>query len=57
LVSTFREVYGDTFEYEKNRAIVFQMADKVPKKELAECIKATIRYHHVKDLPSLGMLD
>ena len=23
LVSTFREVYGDTFKYEKNRAILF----------------------------------
>jgi len=57
LVSTFREVFGDTFEYEKNRAIVFRMNDKVPKKELAECIAATLRYHHVKDLPGLGMLD
>ena len=57
LVSTIREVYGDTFSYEKNRAIVFQMNDKVPKKELAKCIEATLRYHHVKELPSLGMLD
>ena len=57
LVTTFREVYGDTFNYEKNRAIVFQMNDKVPKKELAKCIQATLRYHHVKELPSLGMLD
>ena len=57
LVSTFREVYGDTFSYEKNRAIVFQMNDKVPKKELAKCIEATLRYHHVKELPHLGLLD
>ncbi len=57
LVTTFREVYGDTFNYEKNRAIVFQMNDKVPKKELAKCIQATLRYHHVKELPDLGMLD
>jgi len=55
LVSTFREVYGDFFEYEKNRAIIFQMNDKVPKKELAQCIEAALRYHHVKDLPNLGI--
>ncbi len=57
LVATFREVYGDTFKYEKNRAIVFHMNDKVPKRELAKCIAATLRYHHVKELPCLGMLD
>jgi len=56
LVSTFREVYGDTFDYEKNRAIVFEMGDKVPKKALSECIKAALKYHQVKELPNLGII-
>ena len=57
LVETFKKVHGDLFQYQNNRAMIFQMNDKVPKKELSECIKTTLRYHHVKNLPSLGMLD
>jgi len=55
LVLSFREVYGDFFQYEKNRAIVFQMNDKVPKKELAKCIDAALNYHHVKEEKLLGI--
>ena len=55
LVETFKMVYGDLFQYEKNRAIIFQMNGKVPKKELGQCISAALRYHHVKDLPRLGI--
>ncbi len=55
LVETFRLVYGDTFNYEKNRAIVFQMNDKIPKQELKSCIKAALTYHKVKQLPMLDM--
>lgn len=55
LVSTFREVYGDTFNYENNRAIIFDLNGKVPSKELKECIKLALTYHSVKNIPKLGL--
>lgn len=55
LVMTFREVYGDLFEYEKNRAIVFQMNDLIPVKELESCIAAALTYHSVKEVVNLGI--
>lgn len=54
LVSTFKEVYGSKFNYEKTRAILFQKEDKVPVKELKECIEMALRYHKLKDKPRLG---
>lgn len=54
LVSNFKNVYGDIFKYEKNRAIVFDLKDKVPKKELKECIELAMKYHSIKNLPGLG---
>jgi len=55
LVSTFKSVYGKTFNYENNRAIVFQLEDEVPVRELKECIRVTLTYHKVKHLPLLGL--
>lgn len=55
LVATFKEVYSDTFNYEKNRAIVFDIEDKVPKKELKACINSALNYHKRKNEPLLGM--
>jgi len=54
LVTTFREIYGDTFKYENNRAILFDLADKVPEVELKECIGLALKYHLVKNKPRLG---
>lgn len=48
LVSTFRTLYSDVFEFEKNRAIVFQLEDNVPAEELKECIKMALMYHTIK---------
>ncbi len=45
LVPTFREVFGNTFRYEKNRAIIFQLDEELPISELKRCIKATLTYH------------
>lgn len=56
LVETFRAVFKNDFEFEDNRAIVFQMKDRVPKRELKACIAATLTYHKVKHLPTLGIL-
>ena len=55
LVSTFKEVYGDLFKYEKTRAILFDLNDKVPKKELKACIGVALKYHSVKHQPLLGL--
>ena len=55
LVSTFREVYGDLFNYEDNRAIIFNFEDMVPKNELKQCIRVTLNYHRLKNLPNLGL--
>ncbi|MBW1295132.1 DUF1801 domain-containing protein [Aquimarina litoralis] len=55
LVTTFRVVYKDTFEFEGNRAIIFPIDFKIPEKELKNCIKAALQYHSVKHLPTLGI--
>ncbi|TMM56971.1 DUF1801 domain-containing protein [Maribacter algarum] len=57
LIETIRKVYGDTFKYEKNRAILFSLEDKVPKEELKECIRLALNYHSLKHLPLLGLLN
>ncbi len=54
LVPVFKEVYGDVFNFESNRAIVFNLQEKVPLKELRQCIKMALTYHKVKHLPLLG---
>lgn len=54
LVSTFREIYGDKFNYEKNRAIEFSLTDKVPEEALKHCISMALQYHLVKKIPLLG---
>ena len=55
LVPTFREVFGETFKYENNRAIVFKLEDTVPVEDLKRCIGAGLSYHSVKHLPKLGL--
>ncbi|NAS13573.1 DUF1801 domain-containing protein [Poritiphilus flavus] len=56
LVSTFKMLYNQTFSFEGNRAIVFQMDDTAPyPAELKNCIIAALRYHKVKQLPTLGI--
>ncbi|MCB2207684.1 MAG: DUF1801 domain-containing protein [Bacteroidetes bacterium] len=55
LVPTFKAIYQRTFEFEGNRAIVFQMNAEIPKAELKNCIRIALTYHKVKHLPLLGM--
>lgn len=55
LVSTFKLIYDDVFNFEGTRAIVFQMDDIVPEIELKSCVKAGLVYHKVKQLPMLGL--
>ena len=54
LVDTFKEIYGDVFKFEGNRAIIFQVSDIVPEAELKHCIALSLNYHRVKNLPLLG---
>ncbi|MEW6992643.1 DUF1801 domain-containing protein [Colwelliaceae bacterium MEBiC 14330] len=54
LVETFKEVYGDIFTYEGNRAIVFKIDQAIPLKELAHCLSLSLRYKKIKHLNLLG---
>ena len=55
LVETFRETFGDTFNYENNRAVLFGLEEEVPVAALKSCIGAALNYHTVKQLPGLGI--
>lgn len=55
LVPTFKLMYNDLFQFEGNRAIIFQMEDQIPEAEFKNCIRAGLRYHSVKHLPTLGL--
>ena len=54
LVPTFKELYGDAFSYEANRAIRFGLDEPIPVQELKACIGMALRYHSLKELPLLG---
>lgn len=55
LVETFKMVFSHTFQYEGQRAIVFQLDDTIPVEELKSCIKATLMYHKVKNHVTLEL--
>lgn len=55
LIDTFRLVFDHQFQYEGKRAIVFWLNQKIPELELKECIRASLRYHNVKDQITLGI--
>lgn len=54
LVETFRELYGDQLKFDGKRAIVFDLADKLPDDILKHCIALSLNYHRIKHLPMLG---
>ena len=54
LVPTFKTIYKNKFIFEGDRAIVFNLEDKIPDKELKHCISLALTYHKVKHLPLLG---
>ena len=55
LVPTFKTIYKDKFNFEKNRAIVFKLDEEIPEAELKHCISLALTYHKVKHLPLLGV--
>lgn len=57
LVPTFKRLFNKHFEFEGNRAIVFQLENEIPREELKRCIKAALLYHRVKHLVKLNIPD
>jgi len=55
LIDTFKELYGDKFKFEGNRAIVFKESEELPTVELKHCISLSLTYHNRKHLPMLGV--
>lgn len=55
LIPTIREVYKDSFVYENNRAILFNLNDQIPSRELKNCIKLALSYHSRKHKELLGI--
>ncbi|MFW2374586.1 MAG: DUF1801 domain-containing protein [Gammaproteobacteria bacterium] len=55
LVDTFKERYGETFKFEGNRAIIFDVTENIPVDELKRCIELALTCHSIKHLPMLGL--
>lgn len=45
LIETFRNKFGNTFQYDGNRALVFNETEAIPEDELRECISLALTYH------------
>ncbi len=45
LVETFREIYGDQFDFEGNRAISIPVSEPLPADPLKHCIAMGLTYH------------
>jgi len=48
LIEGFRRQFADDFIFEGNRAILFDVADDLPREKLAICIAAALTYHRRK---------
>lgn len=48
LVDQFRELYPDIFRFEGNRALIFDVAQPLPRAPLAHCIALALTYHRRK---------
>lgn len=51
LIDTFRAMFDGEFNFEGNRAVVFQVGDTPPADALALCIAAALTYHLNKRQP------
>jgi Domain of unknown function (DU1801) len=51
LVETFRNLFPNDFVFEGNRALVFDINAKLPRKELAFCIAMALTYNQKKHAP------
>ncbi len=48
LVSRWRQLYDGTFEFDGNRAILFNVDEPLPEGALRHCIAMALTYHHAK---------
>ncbi|TGN08526.1 DUF1801 domain-containing protein [Leptospira ilyithenensis] len=48
LVDGFRKKYSTKFTFGGNRSIIFHLKDKIPVKELEDCISQALTYHKKK---------
>ena len=48
LVDHFKQIYPNTFKYEGNRAMIFNVADELPQDELRHCVSLALTYHQRK---------
>ncbi|MGI9598782.1 MAG: DUF1801 domain-containing protein [Acidimicrobiales bacterium] len=48
LVDSFRALFGSTFSYDGNRALLFSVGDELPEDELRECVAMALTYHLTK---------
>ena len=55
LITTFRELFSDCFNFEGKRAIVLDLSDELSFEHLEVCILLALQYHKVKHLPMLGI--
>jgi hypothetical protein len=44
-VETFRERFPEVFGYQKNRAILLDLAEPLPVDELSTCLAMALTYH------------
>jgi hypothetical protein len=51
LVDEFRQLYPDTFRFQGDRAIVFDVAQPLPSRELGHCIALAFTHHARKRGP------
>lgn len=54
LIETFKELHGNKFQFDGNRAIVFQRNEEIAENELKHCLSLALNYHKVKNLDLLG---
>jgi hypothetical protein len=54
LVDEFRQLYPDTFQFQGNRAIVFDLGQTPPSRELGHCIALALTHHARKRKRSRG---
>lgn len=54
LVSTFRELFPSSFEFEGKRELRLPLQAVWPEAELNQCLVMALNYHRLKHLPLLG---
>ncbi len=45
LVSTFRDQFGELFEFEGNRAVILDVDGELPVEAVSSCVRSALTYH------------